>query len=69
MKKENIQMLPAFKKLHELEDALIQINGLMLALQKILPDGSAHNCVANELEQRLQGFQVHFYEYWKILSK
>ena len=33
-------------------------------LQKLLPDGSAHNCVANALEERLKGFEKLFYEAW-----
>ena len=61
-------MSSVHKQLHKLEKELIQINGLMLALQKILPDGSAHNCVVNELEKRLQGFEQYFYEFWEMFS-
>jgi hypothetical protein len=61
-------MSSVHKQLHKLEKELIQINGLMEALQKILPDGSSHNCVANELEERLQHFERYFYEFWKVLS-
>ena len=55
------------KQLHKLEEELIQITGLMIALQKLLPDGSAHNCVTNALERRLQDFKQHFYEFWEVL--
>jgi len=53
-------------QLHALEDELIQINGLMSALQHILPDGK-HTCVADSIEQRLEDFQKHFYEHWETL--
>jgi hypothetical protein len=53
-----------YKDLQKLEEELIQINGLLFALQKLLPDGSAHNCVANALEERLKGFEKLFYEAW-----
>lgn len=51
-----------YKHLHELEDQLIQIMGLMEALQILLPDGSAHSCVANSLEEKLLEFKQSFYE-------
>jgi hypothetical protein len=54
-----------YKHLHELEDQLIQIMGLMKALQILLPDGKAHTCVADELENRLREFEKKFYEGWK----
>jgi SepF-like predicted cell division protein (DUF552 family) len=56
-----------YKDLQKLEEELIQINGLVLALQELMPDGSAHNCVANELEERLKNFQGYFYEFWEKL--
>lgn len=56
------------KQLHKLEEELIQITGLMIALQKLMPDGSAHNCVANTLEKRLQDFKQYFYEFWDALG-
>ncbi|CAM1360861.1 hypothetical protein TPENAI_20081 [Tenacibaculum litopenaei] len=58
-----------YKKLHVLEKELIQINGLMLALQKLLPDGNVHTCVANELEERLGRFNKQFYEFWEMVSE
>jgi hypothetical protein len=55
------------QSLHDLEAQLIEINGLMSALQQILPDGAAHTCVANALDDRLQKLQGHFTEHWQIL--
>lgn len=51
-----------YKQFHELEDELIQIIGLMKALQILLPDGSTHTCVANALAARLDNFQKLFYQ-------
>lgn len=61
-------MSSVHKQLHKLEKELIQINGLMEALQITLPDGNAHSCVANELEERLQHFQRYFYDFWEVTS-
>ena len=55
------------KHLHELEEELIQINGLMKALQILLPDGAAHTCVANALEERLKCLEQKFYEHWQSI--
>lgn len=61
-------MSSANERLHELEDQLIHINGLMQALIKILPDGNDYVCIANELERRLHEFQKSFCEGWEDLS-
>lgn len=53
-----------YKHLHELEDELIQIMGLMKAVQILIPDKSELICVANALEERLNGFEKHFYEWF-----
>lgn len=66
---KSMSMGLVYKKLHDLEKELIQIYGLMLALQKLLPDGSAHTCVAVELEERLEDFKTHFYEFWEMVSE
>ncbi len=57
------------KKLHDLESKLIQIIGLMAALQETMPDGNAHSCVANELELRLKEFHDTFQEAWEELCE
>ncbi len=67
MKEKDISLM--YKKLHELEKELIQMNGLMLALQKLPPDENAHTCVANELEERLERFNKQFYEFWRMVSE
>lgn len=65
---KKISSIPSiYKDLQKLEEELIQINGLLLALQKLMPDGSSHNCVANELEKRLKSFQGYFYAFWENL--
>ncbi len=58
-------MSPDYKQLQKLEDELIKMDGLMKALQKLLPDGSAHTSVANELENSIARFQSCFYQYWE----
>lgn len=57
------------KQLHKLEEELIQICGLMKALQQLLPDGSAHGCVTNALEEKLEALQQHFYMHWELLHE
>lgn len=52
------------QQLHELESQLIEIYGLMEALQVLLPDGAKHTCVANALEDRLRRLQQQFYMLW-----
>ncbi|WP_168796335.1 hypothetical protein [Flagellimonas onchidii] len=44
------------------------MDGLMKALQQVLPDGEVHNTVADALEQRLECFQKQFYHHWETLS-
>jgi len=61
-------MTKDYKKLQKLEDELIQVVGLMEALQLLLPDGSAHSCVADELAIKINRFEQCFYEYWDDLS-
>ena len=56
------------KELHELESKLIQILGLMQALQETMPDGNAHICIANELEIRLGEFHERFQDCWGALT-
>ncbi|AXG72996.1 hypothetical protein DVK85_01595 [Flavobacterium arcticum] len=58
-------MKPKYEQLHEMEEDLIQLQGLLKALQLLLPDGAAHDCVLNALEKRLALLQQHFYEYWE----
>lgn len=62
---ENTQCI--HKQLHAFEDEIIQINGLIHALQQILPDGT-HTCVADALEERLERLQKYFYEHWETLT-
>ncbi len=58
-------MLPDYKQLHELEEQLIQIVGLMKALQILLPDGDSHTCVANKFEESILDFEKYFYKFWR----
>ncbi|PTX58562.1 hypothetical protein C8N46_11353 [Kordia periserrulae] len=60
-------MSSANERLHELEDQLIHINGLMQALIKLLPDGNDYVCIANELEKQLFEFQKSFDDVWEDL--
>ncbi|KAB8154277.1 hypothetical protein EZY14_007515 [Kordia sp. TARA_039_SRF] len=62
-------MSSANERLHELEDQLIHINGLMQALIKILPDGNDYVCIANELERQLHAFQKNFDDGWEDFSR
>ena len=55
------------RNLHDLETELIEINGLMEALQRVLPDGAVHTCVTNTLEERLRCLQRRFYEHWEMV--
>lgn len=55
------------QSLHELERRLIEINGLMQALQQVLPDGAAHACVANALTEKIKRLEQGFYEHWNDL--
>jgi hypothetical protein len=57
------------QSLHDLEAQLIEINGLMSALQQILPDGAAHTSVTNALDDRLQKLHRQFTEHWQILME
>jgi hypothetical protein len=50
-----------------MEAQLIEINGLMAALQQLLPDGAAHTCVANALDDRLKKLTAQFSEHWQLL--
>lgn len=61
-------MTDVLQSLHALEEQIIEINGLMSALQKILPDGAAHTCVANAMEDKLKGLEQRFSEHWVILT-
>lgn len=61
-------MKHTYEELHKMEDELIQIQGLFKALQLLLTDSEAHDCVMNALEERLDCFQKHFYEYWESLA-
>ncbi|MFY0601642.1 MAG: hypothetical protein JXR03_18355 [Cyclobacteriaceae bacterium] len=56
------------KQLHMLEDEIIQISGLIKALQQILPDSSEHTCLTNAIEERFDRLSEQFYELWKILT-
>lgn len=62
-----VMKLP-YEELHKMEEELIQIQGLFRALQQLLPDGEAHDCVMNAMEEKLNCFQEHFYEYWERLA-
>ncbi len=57
-----------YEQLHEMEEDLIQIQGLLKALQLLLPDGAAHDCVVAALEKRLAELQKRFYGYWEGLA-
>ena len=67
-KKRKEKLAHIHTQIHAIEDELIQLNGLVKALQQILPDGNAHICVTNALEDRLECLQKHFYEHWKTLT-
>ncbi len=56
------------QSLHSLEAQIIEINGLMSALQTLLPDGAAHTCVANAIEDKLKGLDQLFSEHWAMLE-
>lgn len=57
-----------YTQLHQLEEQFIEINGLTKALQHIQPDGCASTCLLNVIEEKLQGLQESFYEYWESLG-
>lgn len=60
-------MSQILETLHALESQLIEINGLMEALQRILPDGAAHTSVTNAIDDKLKSLQQQFSEHWRIL--
>lgn len=55
-------MIIDYEKSRQLENELIQIMGLIKAVQKLMSDHSDLICVANALETRLDNFQKLFYE-------
>ena len=64
-----VEQSVTYKQLHVLEDHLIEINGLIRALQKVLPDGDAHVCIANALEDGSEHFQEQFYLHWDSITR
>lgn len=61
-------MKPIYEQLHEMEEDLIQLQGLLKASKQLLPDEEAHYCVMNALEERFVLLQQHFYGYWEGLK-
>ena len=54
--------------LHDLEEDLIQIVGLVKALQHIQPDHNTSNCLVKALEEKTASLQKHFYHLWNTLT-
>ena len=55
-------------QLHEIESKLIQIKGLIEALQHILPDHGASICLTDAIENRLEHLEKEFYHLWENIS-
>ncbi|MCB9990665.1 MAG: hypothetical protein H6867_04720 [Rhodospirillales bacterium] len=55
------------QNLHDLESHIIEIKGLMQALQQVLPDGATHTCVANALAEKIVCLERGFYVHWHDL--
>ena len=62
---EKIDMKSKYELLHEMEEDLIQIQGLLKASKQLLPDEEAHYCVMNAVEERFTLLQQRFYGYWE----
>ncbi|MEM0941568.1 MAG: hypothetical protein AAF600_17730 [Bacteroidota bacterium] len=56
-------------QLHLLEDEIIQISGLIKALQLLLSDDSATTCTTNAISERLERLEKQFYKYRKTLAE
>lgn len=54
-------------QLHALEEEIIQLHGLVKALQQIQSDDSGSICVALAIEEKLIDFQHEFYKHWKTI--
>ncbi len=56
-----------YQQLHHLEDRIIQVNGLMKALQKIACDNDAEVCVMRSLNETLDTMTADFYDLWRCI--
>lgn len=54
-------------QLHEIEEQLIQMNGLVKALQQLQTNDSATICMINALQQQINTIQKSFYQHWEIV--
>ena len=53
------------KQLHAVESQIIEINGLLKALQRLVPDDAASICVMNALDEKVGILRELFYSHWK----
>ena len=58
-----------YKQLHKLEDELIQLKGLMNALQLLPNDRGASICLMNVISERFQILQNQFYLHWETILR
>ncbi len=57
------------KHLHEIEEELIQLAGLIKALQVIETDNSAIVCTTNAIDHQLRKLEHAFYGHWQTLTE
>ena len=57
------------KQLHDLEDKIIEINGLMKAVQGACDEDSVQICLTNVLAEKIQGLEKGFYAHWQSVVK
>lgn len=65
--REDTQYL--YKSLREMEDMLIELGGLMDALQQLEVESGAQICLTNILDEKLKCFQKHFYTHWDVVHE
>lgn len=58
-----------YAQLHKIEEELIQVSGLIKALQKIQTDDGAATCVTLAISEKVEQLQHHFYLHWESFAR
>ena len=64
----NSEKQKRLRQLHEIENDLIQIDGLLEALHQVQCDQSAPVCVTIAIRERWVNLKDLFYKYWSNLQ-
>ncbi|GEM_PF-2747140 len=64
MKKQDVSI---HNEIHAIEDELIQLSGLLEALQLIEIENEATLCLINAIDHQLKQVKHNFYGHWKAL--